>query len=191
MNGSTTAAATPPADTTTSTSIASTSTTKSVTNETNESATAISTGTTSVIATTPATAATGTGTGTGTGTTGTSKIPSCIQDGWFSEVEPTWPGQKLSLALEGFSTDSILYNEKSEFQSILVFRSAQHGNVMVLDGVVRKCVLLLLLLLFRDGCVCMDSILLPFHTPLNASLALAIFRHTTTTTATATATMQN
>lgn len=49
-----------------------------------------------------------------------------------------WPGQKLSLALEGFSTDAVLYNEESEFQSILVFRSAQHGNVLALDGVIRK-----------------------------------------------------
>lgn len=65
------------------------------------------------------------------------KAPSCIKDGWFSEVEPMWPGQKLSLALEGFSEESILYSEKSEFQSILVFRSAQHGNVLVLDGVVQ------------------------------------------------------
>jgi len=28
------------------------------------------------------------------------KVPSCIKDGWFSEIEPMWPGQKLSLALE-------------------------------------------------------------------------------------------
>jgi spermidine synthase len=42
--------------------------------------------------------------------------------------------------LQGFSTDSILFNEKTEFQSIVVFRSAQHGNVLVLDGVVRKCI---------------------------------------------------
>lgn len=28
------------------------------------------------------------------------KVPTCIKDGWFSEVEPMWPGQKLSLALE-------------------------------------------------------------------------------------------
>lgn len=27
-------------------------------------------------------------------------VPSCIKKGWFSEVEPMWPGQKLSLALE-------------------------------------------------------------------------------------------
>lgn len=40
--------------------------------------------------------------------------------------------------LQGFSDDSVLYNEESEFQSILVFRSAQHGNVLALDGVIRK-----------------------------------------------------
>ncbi len=26
--------------------------------------------------------------------------PSVIEDGWFSETEAMWPGQKLSLALE-------------------------------------------------------------------------------------------
>lgn len=65
------------------------------------------------------------------------KVPSSIKDGWFSEIEPTWPGQKLSMALEGFSTDSILFNQTTDFQNIIVFRSAQHGNVMVLDGVVQ------------------------------------------------------
>ncbi|GFH61440.1 hypothetical protein CTEN210_17916 [Chaetoceros tenuissimus] len=66
-----------------------------------------------------------------------SPMPSCIKDGWFSEIEPMWPGQKLSIALEGFSSDAILYNESSEFQKILVFKSAQHGNVLVLDGVIQ------------------------------------------------------
>jgi len=60
-----------------------------------------------------------------------------IKDGWFSEVEPMWPGQKLSIALEEFSDKSVLFHEKSQFQSIMVFRSAQHGNVLVLDGVVQ------------------------------------------------------
>jgi len=27
-------------------------------------------------------------------------LPSSIKDGWFSETEPMWPGQKLSIALE-------------------------------------------------------------------------------------------
>jgi len=58
-------------------------------------------------------------------------LPSSIKDGWFSETEPMWPGQKLSIALEEFSEDkSVLFYEKSQFQSIMVFRSAQHGEVM-------------------------------------------------------------
>lgn len=65
------------------------------------------------------------------------KVPSSIRNGWFSETEAMWPGQKLSIALEEFSDKSILFNEKSDFQSILVFRSAQHGNILVLDGVVQ------------------------------------------------------
>jgi spermidine synthase len=65
------------------------------------------------------------------------KVPKCIKDGWFSEVDPGWAGQKLSIALEGFSDDSILFHEQTQYQDILVFRSAQHGNVLVLDGVLQ------------------------------------------------------
>jgi len=66
------------------------------------------------------------------------QVPSEIEDGWFSETETMWPGQKFSLALEGFSEEkSILFCEKTKFQSIFVFQSAQHGNVMVLDGVIQ------------------------------------------------------
>lgn len=51
-----------------------------------------------------------------------------IQQGWFSETEAMWPGQKFSLALEEFSTEkSVLFHEDSGFQKILVFRSAQYG----------------------------------------------------------------
>lgn len=64
-------------------------------------------------------------------------LPSSIKDGWFTETEPMWPGQKLSIALEEFSEESVLFYEKSQFQSIMVFRSAQHGNVLVLDGVIQ------------------------------------------------------
>jgi hypothetical protein len=34
-----------------------------------------------------------------------------IRDGWFSEVEALWPGQKFSLAVE-----EVLLNVKTEFQ---------------------------------------------------------------------------
>lgn len=61
-----------------------------------------------------------------------------IRDGWFSETEAMWPGQRFSLALEGFSEEkSVLFSGQSDFQSILVFRSAQYGNVLVLDGVIQ------------------------------------------------------
>jgi spermidine synthase len=66
------------------------------------------------------------------------KKPQSISNGWYTEIEPSWPGQSFSLALEEFSEEkSILFYETSEFQNILVFRSAQHGNVLVLDGVVQ------------------------------------------------------
>lgn len=81
-----------------------------------------------------------------------------IEKGWFTETETMWPGQKFSLALEvrarsnlksmdtPFSHPSqkefdskaaVLYHAESDFQSILVFRSAQYGNVLVLDGVIQ------------------------------------------------------
>jgi len=41
------------------------------------------------------------------------------------------------LACQKFSNKSILFHQRSDFQSILVFRSAQYGNVLVLDGVIQ------------------------------------------------------
>lgn len=61
-----------------------------------------------------------------------------IENGWFSELESMWPGQKFSLALEEFSASkSVLFHKDSGYQNILVFRSAQYGNVLVLDGVIQ------------------------------------------------------
>ena len=56
-------------------------------------------------------------------------------NGWFTETDPTWPGQRFSLALAGFDAASaVVHASQSEFQSILVFQSAQYGHVLVLDG---------------------------------------------------------
>ena len=40
-----------------------------------------------------------------------------IQNGWFSEINDQWPGQALSLEVE-----EILFEEKSKYQDILVFK---------------------------------------------------------------------
>jgi spermidine synthase len=65
-------------------------------------------------------------------------LPSTLKTGWFTETETFWPGQKFSLALEEFSpSKAILFHEHSDFQEVLVFRSAQYGNVLVLDGVIQ------------------------------------------------------
>jgi len=61
-----------------------------------------------------------------------SSASTLIQDGWFSENETMWPGQKFCLKV-----DEVLLNGKSEFQDILVFKSSTYGNVMVLDGVIQ------------------------------------------------------
>lgn len=65
-------------------------------------------------------------------------VPPTIKNGWFTETETFWPGQKFSLALEEFSNDkAILFHEHSGFQEVLVFQSAQYGTTLVLDGVIQ------------------------------------------------------
>jgi len=55
-----------------------------------------------------------------------------IQNGWFSELGTLWPGQAMSLKVE-----KVLFEGKSEFQSVLAFESSTYGNVLVLDGVIQ------------------------------------------------------
>ncbi|CAO0797896.1 unnamed protein product [Mucor circinelloides] len=56
----------------------------------------------------------------------------CIVDGWFMEKSTMWPGQAMSLKVE-----EILHVEKSKYQDVLVFQSANYGNVLVLDNVIQ------------------------------------------------------
>jgi spermidine synthase len=55
-----------------------------------------------------------------------------IKDGWFSETEAMWPGQKFCIEV-----DEVLANGRSKFQDLLVFKSKTYGNVLVLDGVIQ------------------------------------------------------
>lgn len=56
-----------------------------------------------------------------------------IVDGWFREISDEYfPGQAFMLKVE-----KILYSKKSEFQDILVFKSTNFGNVLVLDGIIQ------------------------------------------------------
>lgn len=55
-----------------------------------------------------------------------------IVDGWFHERGVMWPGQAMSLKVE-----EVLHTGKSLYQDLLVFKSANHGNVLVLDGVIQ------------------------------------------------------
>jgi spermidine synthase len=55
-----------------------------------------------------------------------------IIDGWFHERGELWPGQAMSLRV-----NKVLYHGRSEYQDVLVFESANHGNVLVLDGVIQ------------------------------------------------------
>ncbi|CCE61225.1 hypothetical protein TPHA_0A01420 [Tetrapisispora phaffii CBS 4417] len=56
-----------------------------------------------------------------------------IKDCWFREInDEHFPGQALMLKVV-----EILHWSKSEFQDILVFKSAEYGNVLVLDGIIQ------------------------------------------------------
>lgn len=56
-----------------------------------------------------------------------------IKNGWFSEISNTmWPGQAMTLRVE-----KILFAEKSKYQDVLVFKSTDYGNVLVLDGAIQ------------------------------------------------------
>lgn len=55
-----------------------------------------------------------------------------IADGWFREINAMWPGQAMTLKV-----DKILHHEKSLYQDVLVFKSTDYGNVLVLDNVIQ------------------------------------------------------
>ncbi|KAG7821832.1 hypothetical protein KL942_000701 [Ogataea angusta] len=56
-----------------------------------------------------------------------------IKDGWFrEESDESFPGQAMRLRVA-----EILHAEKSKFQDVLVFRSTDFGNVLVLDGIIQ------------------------------------------------------
>lgn len=55
-----------------------------------------------------------------------------ILNGWYSEICPMWPGISLSLEIE-----ETLYDEKSRYQHIQVFKTKNHGVMLVLDGIIQ------------------------------------------------------
>ncbi|ORY62851.1 Saccharopine dehydrogenase-domain-containing protein [Leucosporidium creatinivorum] len=55
-----------------------------------------------------------------------------IENGWFKEVSEQWPGEAMTLRVE-----KILHMEQSLYQDVLVFKSTNHGNVLVLDGAIQ------------------------------------------------------
>lgn len=60
-------------------------------------------------------------------------VDDLIDDGWFREVNSNaFPGQSFSLKVE-----KVLHHETSEFQDVLVFKSTDFGNVLVLDGIIQ------------------------------------------------------
>ncbi|KAL8348705.1 hypothetical protein RB598_001807 [Gaeumannomyces tritici] len=55
-----------------------------------------------------------------------------IKDGWFREISDMWPGQAMTLKV-----DKVLHHEKSQYQDVLIFKSTDYGNVLVLDNVIQ------------------------------------------------------
>lgn len=56
-----------------------------------------------------------------------------IVDGWFREISDTmWPGQAMTLKVE-----KVLHHEKSKYQDVLIFKSTDYGNVLVLDNAIQ------------------------------------------------------
>lgn len=56
-----------------------------------------------------------------------------IKDGWFAEISETmWPGLAMSLKVE-----EVLYAQRSKYQDVLVFKSTNWGNVLVLDNCIQ------------------------------------------------------
>jgi len=52
---------------------------------------------------------------------------------WFREVNAGfWPGQAFSLEIE-----KVLYDQRSKYQDVLVFKSTTYGNVLVLDNCIQ------------------------------------------------------
>mmetsp|Transcript_18676 Transcript_18676/g.24314 ORF Transcript_18676/g.24314 Transcript_18676/m.24314 type:complete len:314 (+) Transcript_18676:67-1008(+) len=62
-----------------------------------------------------------------------------INDGWYSEIEAMWPGQKMSLqiAKNAAGEPDIIFEGRSDFQDVIVFQSETYGRVLCLDGVIQ------------------------------------------------------
>jgi spermidine synthase len=68
-----------------------------------------------------------------------------MKDGWFTELSTMWPGMGMSLKVE-----EILYQARSDFQDVCVFKSQTFGNVLLLDGARGRC----LSRAANEGCFC-------------------------------------
>ncbi|CAH1103805.1 unnamed protein product [Psylliodes chrysocephalus] len=55
-----------------------------------------------------------------------------VKNGWFSEISDLWPGQCFSLKVK-----EILYQDKSDYQDILIFESTNNGTALILDGIIQ------------------------------------------------------
>lgn len=55
-----------------------------------------------------------------------------VESGWYREMNDQWEGYSVGLKIE-----KVLFEGKSNYQDILVFKSSSFGNVLVLDGCIQ------------------------------------------------------
>lgn len=55
-----------------------------------------------------------------------------LKQGWFSEMNELWPGISLSLEVK-----QILYQQRSNYQNILIIDTKSHGRALILDGIIQ------------------------------------------------------
>jgi len=62
----------------------------------------------------------------------TADLSGVLMKGWFSEVNNQWPGMACSIAIE-----EKLFDERSDYQHVQVYKTKTWGNMLVLDGVIQ------------------------------------------------------
>lgn len=55
-----------------------------------------------------------------------------INDGWFSEICPMWPGRALSIEI-----DHEIYHRRSQFQDVALYQTKHCGKMLALDGIIQ------------------------------------------------------
>ena len=79
-------------------------------------------------------------------------MPGLFEKGWFHERNDQWPGQAMSLKVQGKK----LLEKRTKFQDLVVFDTETWGRCMLLDGVIQ--------ITNRDECSYQEMLA---HTPMH------------------------